>query len=280
MKFVFIIPETPKKYQTNLRNKLREVSYKSLVEQSITNWTALIIGESSYQTGNLKYLKCNEISKKKKLHYGLQYILANNETPEYIIRFDDDDIISPVILEQISELNGYDCFADKYQVHYDLLTGKTSFNRFKWMANTVIHKFEHAISTDNEFNTPLILCDHDKAFHKYYQNKNVWYSQKKKPLYIRILSPTCLSIKNINKSIISIEEKIDYTQFINSFGFWMLPAKSSFLSYFIELRAIAFSHFNVKFATNFLIMHNLYNYIKYVIVKTMVKLCNIRKKLV
>ena len=41
---------------------------------------------------------------------------------------------------------------------------------------------------------PLFMYDHDKAWHQYFEGKNVGYASKKDPVYLRVISPATVSI--------------------------------------------------------------------------------------
>ena len=236
-KFLFVTPLTPKAFLTPLRKSLFEQFIESLKKQTYSNWEALLLGEESRIDGKIKYLSLGAESKEIKLIFAREYILNLPEKPDYIIRIDDDDIINPNILMRVSTLS-FDCFADMYHAFYDLTTGKISLQKRSWMANTVIHKYEHAMCELNEDKMSLIQCDHSKDWIKYYENKKIIYADRKSPVYLRILSPTTVTsgIYGMNKSvsekytdfknnIVKLKTKgdIDFTQYnsyLKGFGKW------------------------------------------------------------
>ncbi len=236
--FLFITPLTPKKLLTPLRKALFEQFIMALNDQSYQNWQALLIGEEEKTEGNIKYVKINAVSKEIKLIFAKEYILGLKQKPDYIIRIDDDDIINPNILEKIAALD-FDCYADNYHTFYDLVSGKISQQKRSWLANTVIHKYEHAMKEVTEDNIPLLQADHSKEWIKYYSNKTLIFSQVKDPVYLRVLSPTTVTsgvretdMKKMGDAYkefmdkasayihISDMDLLEYNKYLKGFGKW------------------------------------------------------------
>ena len=227
--FVFIIPLTPKRLLNPVRQTLFDMMIFALKKQTSDNWNALLIGEEERQDGNLIYINSEKslvpsyvkefrgdpghTDKHHKIEIALQHIALSEPLPKYLIRLDDDDLISPAIISTIEKTGmEYDCYADKYQALYNVMDGKIALPHLTWMANSIFHKYEHAITYINLFNHKLINCSHSEAFHIYYADKKVFYSPKFSPLYLRILSETCLNISaNANATL--------QTQ-TTRFGFW------------------------------------------------------------
>jgi len=92
--FLFIIPRTPIQFRTELREKLWNLTVQSLLNQSYNNWKALIIDDFNLIDGKLIYINSPAIKKGEKLQAALRIIENWENKPDYIIRFDDDDIIS------------------------------------------------------------------------------------------------------------------------------------------------------------------------------------------
>jgi glycosyltransferase involved in cell wall biosynthesis len=217
--FVFLVPKTPEKYLTPLRKELWDLTLLSLKSQKYSDWECLVIGETESKDGNITFVSHKAETKRDKLLAALEILNAAPVKPKFIIRFDDDDLISPFALERASKLD-FDCYADKFQVHYDITTGKTCSCDYTWLANTVIHKYEHAVSTNTLNGDVLFTGDHSKLFGEYYKNKKVVYTEKDLPLYMRILSPSCLSISNIYKGDVNAYDMVKYDQFIRSVANW------------------------------------------------------------
>jgi hypothetical protein len=206
-RFLFIVPLTPKRLLTPLRNLLFEQFLNAMRNQSYSNWEAILIGEENKDDVNIKYVSLLAESKEIKLIFAKEYILNLNIKPDYIIRIDDDDIINPFVLERIADLD-FDCYVDAHHAFYDLTTGMISLQKRDWFANTIVHKYEHAMKEMEEDQIPLIQCDHSKAWVNYYKNKKILFANKKFPIYLRILSPTTVTsgIHGNNKSTL---EKYD-----------------------------------------------------------------------
>lgn len=210
-RFLFITPLTPKHLLTPLRELLFNQFLFALNNQSYPNWEAILIGDEEKTEGKIKYLKVQALSKEIKLIFAKEYILNLKEKPDYIIRIDDDDIINPFVLEKISGLE-FDCYADNYHAFYDIVSGKISQQNRPWLANTVIHKYEHAMIEYGVDKTPLFLCDHSKSWHDYYKDKKVIFSSKKHPIYLRVLSPTSITAET--------NELKSYNLYLKGFGKW------------------------------------------------------------
>lgn len=148
-RFLFITPLTPKRLLTPLRILLFEQFLSALHNQTYKNWEALLIGKEDKLDGNIKYVSLKAESKEIKLIFAKEYILNLKDKPDYIIRIDDDDLINPFILDRVSK-SDFDCFADSYHSFYDLTSGMISLQKRDWFANTVIHKYQHAMKEIEE----------------------------------------------------------------------------------------------------------------------------------
>jgi hypothetical protein len=245
--FVFIIPRVPVKMRNSLRDELWEISKKSLLNQTSQNWKAIIIGDTkSDELNNENFINLNydEYTKSEKIEMALDY-LKNNPTlnPEYLIRFDDDDIFSETILKYIEQLpKKYDCYFDEYHSYIDSVYLKISHKKNNWIANTAIHKYEHAITPCGKDNIQLLMQSHNEYWHIYYQNKNVFKTQKDNPLYFRNLTPFSLTSYNSN-----LKGKIDWgthLKYLKGYGPWINLSKKYFFYY--DLKKISNQFFKTK----------------------------------
>src|ERR1700739_1921198 len=137
--YLFIIPRTPLKYRTSLRDELWEITKKSLIEQTSKNWRAIVVGNTKNDTLNSEYfttLDFDDYPKLNKIEKALDYI--KNDLiikPEYLIRLDDDDFISGTILAEIDKLTQkHDCYFDTYHTYIDLIYLKISQRNNDWIA--------------------------------------------------------------------------------------------------------------------------------------------------
>ncbi|TAJ08639.1 glycosyltransferase family 2 protein [Marinilabiliaceae bacterium JC017] len=205
---VFIIPRTPSMYRNQLREQLWQQTIISLENQTYKKWIALVIDEKNLTNGKFQHIKSTARKKGEKIQHALNIIETWKKKPDYLIRLDDDDLISPNALENIQNKN-FDVAADTYHTFYDITSGLFCQTQRPWLANTVIHKYEHAIKImDN--GKPLLDQDHSKEWHQYYKNKNIYSFLKQNPLYCRILS---------NTSVTSALDS-NYIKYVQSFGFW------------------------------------------------------------
>ncbi|CAN5568877.1 hypothetical protein BH10BAC1_BH10BAC1_19720 [soil metagenome] len=231
-KYLFITTLTPKELLSPLRSELFFLYLAALKGQSYNEWEAILIGEEDRVDGNIKYVKANAVSKSDKLKVAYEYLLTLESKPDYIIRLDDDDIISPLILTDIALAN-FDCYADKFHLYYDLVSGDISQQERNWLPNTIIHKYEHALAIYGESNLPLFMQDHSQAWHVYYQNKKVLYTPKHKSIYLRIISPTTITSKmNQLKSSSYLDMDMNsYGEYLKTFGKWRYFNANDFKAY-------------------------------------------------
>jgi hypothetical protein len=240
---VFIIPINHSSNITPLRKLLRDNTIHSLNNQTSDNWEALLIGEYDKTEGNIRYIPAvssdpayekkfrgdpGHTDKHFKIDVAMEFIAKEQRKPKYVIRLDDDDLISPNIVSTIEKIgDNYDCFADRYQVLYNITNGKLSFNDFPWMANTVFHKYEHAKVFITARGNTLINCSHE-AFHEYYAGKKVWYAPKMHPIYVRTHSPTVLNLHSKSGAI-------SYEQHLKRYRFWHYSLLPEYEPYFAKL---------------------------------------------
>lgn len=212
---------TPSQFLTPLRASLFELYLMALKEQSYFNWEALLIGEFDKKEGNVTFIKTNAVSKSDKLKVAYEYLSSQETKPDFIIRLDDDDVISPDVLKKAA-LMDFDCFADEYHSYYDITTSTISQQTRHWLANTVIHKYEHGIAPYGENHIPLFMHDHSQAWHVYYANKKIVWASKKNPIYLRVISPTTITSKMDAAKAAKIEsfDQAAYEKYLKTFGKW------------------------------------------------------------
>lgn len=243
-KFLFVIALTPDALQSAFRKDLAEISMQSLHNQESRDWEAILLGEKNRDEGNLHFMNLGGGRKQEKLHYAANWLMKQQSLPEYIIRFDDDDLISPAALASLPG-NAFDCYADRVHWFHDLSSGMTSAQERPWLANTIIHKTEHALSEYGEYepglsftdSLPVLLeNDHSQTWHKYYRDKNIIYAPEQHPLYLRLLSP---------ESITSVRDG-DYKSYLEKFGFWNKRLPSGFEAYKSALSGLWLKHYGAQ----------------------------------
>lgn len=262
--YFFIIPRTPLKKRTSLRQDLWQSTLQSLINQKSKNWKAIIIGDTrsdNLELDNFISLDYDNFTKKEKIKIALDYIKVNPYlNPTYLIRLDDDDIISRTILSDIDSIKvKYDCYCDRYHTYIDLMYMKISHLKNSWMPNTVIHKYEHAIKPCGSMNIPLILQDHNEYWHEYYSNRNVYWSKMEYPIYFRILTPS--SITSGLSNVDDINGYNNYLKYLNGYGPWI--SLNSELSFFNSLLQLSNRYFSSKPKLNWI--HWVFNKVKYLI---------------
>lgn len=228
-KFLIITHLTPKAKRTPLRNMLLKMYYEGLEQQTSKNWKALIIGEEEDETDNIKTCFVNqETNLKDKLTklYERDDVKAYFNNVDYLIKLDDDDIISPTILDQVQNIE-FDAYYDQYHTFYDILSGKTSQQERFWMPSTCILKKEWAMAKRNQvepsnFYLNSVFYSNHAEWHTYFSGAQILTASKENPVYIRILSPTSITAGG---DITQIKEMVDinfknYKNYLYGFGFW------------------------------------------------------------
>jgi hypothetical protein len=220
-KFLFITTLTPRSLLSPLRASLFDLYKDALNGQTYSNWEALLIGEEEKKQGRIIYKKTDAVSKTDKLKVAYDYLLSLEVKPDYIIRLDDDDLISQYALERAAKLD-FDCCSDLHHTFYDIASGLVSQQDRDWLPNTIIHKYEHAVAPYGDSGKLLFSQDHSQAWHRYYADKKVHYVPKSEPVYLRILSPTTITSK-IDPLHSERFENIDmnaYAAYLKGFGKW------------------------------------------------------------
>lgn len=220
-------------------------------QQSYTHWKALWIGESENDNGKIKEVA---ILKKEDLStiYLRQDVIDYINDCDYIIKLDDDDVILPDTLKQASTIS-FDCYADGYHTFYDISSGNLTQDKRPWIAATCIHKKEHAMMHQTEltkatnFINSIFYGEHGKDWIKYYRNKNIVYSDKNSPIYVRVLSPSSITAgakKFPLTSIKDVDMNLYYT-YLKGFGVWHTLKLSDF-NCFKEDLSNAWNNFSGK----------------------------------
>ena len=245
-RFLFIIPLTPPHLLSPLRKDLFSLFISALQRQAYENWEGLLFGEDEKADGKIKYIKTNAVSKEDKFLVAVDYLKSLNHKPDYVVRIDDEDLISPYALKYASQFD-FDCYADKYHTFYDITTGKTTQNKREWLPNTIIHKFEHVLEEIrkpgdvliNNDNVSLLGLDHDIYWEKYYRDKKILWSDRSNPIYLRILSPTSITSQQENQhKTWNNKAQADFNQYVKGYGPWVYKPLSGFGEYDAELKRI------------------------------------------
>jgi len=243
--FVFIIARTPLKMRNSLREELWQISKKSLQAQTSKNWKAIVIGDTSSDELNDEFfvtLNYDEYPKREKLQIALDY-LKNNPSfkHDYLIRFDDDDVFSKTILSDFEKLpTTYDCYFDEYHTYIDSVYLKLSQIKNSWIANTAIHKYEHAITVCGKSNLPLLIQDHSEYWHIYYRDKYIYKAKRSNPIYYRVLTPFSITSSKNQESGVTDWSK--HLQYLKGYGPWI--NLSSDFSFYLDLIRIKNFYFS------------------------------------
>jgi len=208
-KFLFLVALTPKTLVNPLRQRLQDLSMLSLKSIEYDNYAAIILGEEEKIDGNLIFVKAPNGTKGERLKFAMDYLIAQNIDYEYLCRFDDDDILNPLILTLYKNTKAM-CIADKHHAFFDLFTKRCLQTKRTWMANTVFLRKDCATCLMPDGRT-LIEQDHAEEWMNFFKEKEVKFASKKHPIYLRVLSPTS-ETANIDAN--------NYQNYLKSFGNW------------------------------------------------------------
>jgi hypothetical protein len=246
-KFLFLTHITPVAKRSVLRQKLIELYFRGLREQTYSGWKAVILGEEDKSEGPFEYIHLPDLPRQEKMLQVREILDSNRfqklvEETDYIIKLDDDDLISPVLLEQISPLD-FDLYYDHHHTFYDVSSGIITQQPRNWAASTCVHRKEHLLSHWDDDKSDgvgrMLYTDHSKSWLNYYQEKKVIQADSQSPVYLRVLSPTSITSGAHKKGIlkftdISMEKYIEY---LKAFGAWNPATVPVFNRYTDELRA-------------------------------------------
>src|SRR5882762_5095711 len=110
-KFLFITHLTPVAKRSAFRQTLIDVYFSSLKNQTYLDWKAIIFGEEEKVDSNFHYFILEDGPREKRFE-DIKKLFAKEEIKklldeaDYIIKLDDDDIISPVLLDQVKKFDG------------------------------------------------------------------------------------------------------------------------------------------------------------------------------
>jgi len=251
--FLFITHSTPLAKRTTLRNDLNKIYIKSLVSQTYKNFDVAILGDP-FEVNDHRFHFFDLPDDKTKVHQNIQDILSSSKFQEllnkanYIVKLDDDDIISPHVLEKLKEFTG-DVYFDEYHTFVDLTSGIITQQKRNWIASTCVHKKEHAFSSIADKSAiNLLYSDHSKTWHEYYKDKIKVIAPKDHPVYLRVLSPTSITAGRLiqNDSKFDFDSiKQQYYEYLALFGNWNKCLNTDFDIYLPELKN-AWENFSQK----------------------------------
>jgi len=221
--FIIVTTYAPESMKSGtLRNAVFEAFYANLKSLNYPKLTCLLVGpKPAKQEGSIYWIKSTGQTKGEKLIDARNYLLEHNLRSDYITRLDDDDFIRADALHDFAHATG-DVLCDKAHAFMDLTTGKFSCQERPWIANTALHRFDHAfqITPCSDESGLMFNCNHADCWLPYYQDKHIEYTSRQNPLYVRLLSPTSITSSG-STSIASSQVNFDYRGFkkyVRTFG--------------------------------------------------------------
>ncbi|HEU4717026.1 MAG TPA: hypothetical protein VFU15_04305 [Bacteroidia bacterium] len=251
-KFLFVTHITPCAKRTALRRSLIDIYFRALDAQTYGNWKVAVLGEEEKTEGRFHYFFLGDLPKEEKFAevrkiFSKPEMTALTGEADYIIKLDDDDIISPRLLQDLAEFDG-DLYYDKYHTFTDVSSGMITQQRRQWIASTCVHKKEHALSAWNGPGASavgnLLYSDHSQSWHLYYGDKKTVAADPHHPVYLRVLSPTSVSsgasAGEGNRNDIPMN---GYRDYLAKFGDWTRADVKDFDAY-LPLLARAWNDFS------------------------------------
>lgn len=246
--FLFITHVTPSRLRSTLRQSLYELQKLSLSEQTYGNWKQLVIGEDDIVRNSYLEVKLQATTKADRNAelikiYERKEVKELLENSDYILKLDDDDIISPTLLGSIASRD-FDLYYDNFHTFYDITSNSITQQERGWIASSCVHKTAHALSKldakgpDNYYQNSLLYSDHSKTWHTYYANKNKIAANPDHPVYLRVLSPTSITAGAKKFPLVDTND-IDfkqYYQYLKGFGYWQQAATTDFNFYLPKLK--------------------------------------------
>jgi hypothetical protein len=255
-KFLFITHLTPKAKRSSLRESLISLWRNALEKQSYPHWKSLVIGEEEKRTGKYFELRIDPALGKSERRRPLSELYERQDVKDYVhdadyvIKIDDDDIISPLLLEKLVQFDG-DLFYDDFHTFYDISSGQLTQQQRPWIASTCVHKREHAFSKlnpsaeENIFLNSVFYSDHSKIWHNYYRGKRMQKAKPQHPVYLRVLSPTSITsgTKKFPLGSVADVDFLKYYEYLRLCGDWA-PADTTDFSEYMNDLAVAWESFS------------------------------------
>lgn len=239
-RFVFITHITPAKRRSSLRQKLLDLYTEALNNQTYKNWKVIQLGEEEGTDGHYCRFRLPDVSREEKTVY-LKALFGRDDfrkvllESDYIIKLDDDDLISPELLNSLRDFKG-DLYYDRFHTFLDCSSGVITQQERAWFASTCVHKTVHALSEwkgegASEIGN-LLYTDHSKAWHKFYERKQIQAAEPMHPVYLRVLSPTSITAgaKAGTQAFADVDMN-KYFAYLQSFGNWECAATKDFGNY-------------------------------------------------
>lgn len=251
-KFLFLTHSTPLSKRTSLRHSLNRIYIQALISQSYANWNVAVLGDSiASDDDRFHFFDLPDVSTAEKHKHVLDLFKSDSfkkllDSADYIVKLDDDDIISPSLLDTLKEFNG-DLYYDSYHTFFDITKGSLTQQKRPWIASTCVHKKEHALAEWKSEGASsvgnLLYSDHSKSWHLYYSKYNIQDAARKHPVYMRILSPSSITAAHTAAS--SNDTAVAFNEYLKKFGNWDAVPVNDFDCY-MELLHQVWKNFSGK----------------------------------
>ena len=245
--FLFITHITPVHKRSSLRQSLIDQYFRALRAQQYDRWNVLILGEEEKEDGTFHFVHLPDVPREEKFSlmktiYKRDDVNALISSCDYVVKLDDDDLVSPKILQELSGKD-FDCCYDRAHTFFDISSGTITQQARPWIASTCVHKREHAFSAwDGPGASPLgnlLYSDHSKSWHVFYRDKRCIVADPEHPVYLRVLSPTSITSgakENGSPAGIAEIDMTNYFAYLKNFGYWEKASTNDFNAYLPALR--------------------------------------------
>ena len=246
-KFVFITHRTPAHLRSTLRADLNEICLQALHAQIYEDWKLLLIGEHESEKGKIKEVAIDFTPGSPAAAEQLEKIYNRDDVKDfihdsdYLVKIDDDDLISPNILDAVKDLD-FDVYFDTHHTFYEISSGCISRQKRPWIPSTCIHKTKQILSPlrggkNNIFTNSVLYSDHSKLWHVHYEDKIVLYAKPQNPVYLRVLSPDSITSLGLAKQgHLNYGQEGDlshyFFEYLPGFGPWKRKLNPEFEPYY------------------------------------------------
>ena len=261
--YLFLIPTSPDLTEDSLRKDLQKLCFQQVAKLK-SNYVVWLLGEAEINHPHFKSIACKGTTKEEKLKEAGDQLAALPQLAKYLVRLDDDDLINPVVFDELAKRD-FDIAYDRKHFFYDLATDLASRQKRDWIPNTAIMDFQKAmtkvddprlLSADTErlalsaaegsrsadtersrsVENYLFACDHSRAWRIFFSGGNIVHP--KGSIYVRILNPESITATASGKF-----SENNYFRYLQGFGAWRAVLPEALLSVKTDLMKIRQKHF-------------------------------------
>jgi|GEM_PF-5759725 len=240
--YLFLIPTSPNLAEDSLRKDLQKLCFEQVIKLK-SNYVVWLLGEAEVDHPHFKSIVCRGTTKEEKLKEAGDQLAALPQLAKYLVRLDDDDLINPVVFDELAKRD-FDIAYDQKHFFYDLATDLASRQKRDWIPNTAIMDFQKAMkrvesiggAETEDGKNYLFACDHSRAWRIFFNGGNIVHSNE--PIYVRILNPESITATASGKF-----SENNYFRYLQGFGAWRAALPEALIPVKTDLMKIRQKHF-------------------------------------